>query len=457
MAWIPLIILALVAAAMVVLPLVSKGRAPKSREDYDLEVYRDQLRELEDDVARGLLSPAQEAAARIEIDRRVLGVTKGTYKSAAVKPGALPRWLVAVILAIAVPAISLGLYFWRGEPGAPDQPFAGRPELVQPQANSREMLEFIAARETQLAANPNDADGWLLLSRAYLATGRFDDAANAARRAIALGRADANTYMELTEALINAGGGLVTPPALETIAAALQADPANAAARYYDGIAKAQAGRTREAFDIWLALAAETPADAPWLPIVRRQLQDAARQLNIDLATVMPQPLPPTTPAPLAGMTAEQQMAMITQMVDRLAATMEQNPGDLAGWLRLAQSYRVLERWDDARNAVGKAAALAPDDVGVLTEQAGIWLSATPANDPFPAEAKVILERVLVLDPDNLEAMYFLGMAAAEAGETQVAADHWSKLLTRLDPGTQAHSEVKARLDGLAQAVAPRP
>jgi cytochrome c-type biogenesis protein CcmH len=434
---------------------VSKKTPPKSREDYDLEVYRDQLRELEEDVARGLLNPAQEAAARLEIDRRVLGVTKSAPKSAA--PGTLATatqwWKVAALAGVIIVA-AIGLYVWRGQPGAPDQPFAGRPELVRPQATNRELLDFIAARETALAANPNDVDGWILLSRAYLATGRFDDSANAARRAIALGRTDANTYMELTEALINAGGGLVTPPALEAIGEALKADPTHPAARYYDGIAKAQAGRTREAFDIWLALAAETPADAPYLPILRRQLEDAARQLNIDLNAI----LPPPAPAPLAGMTAEQQMAMITQMVDRLAATMEQNPNDLAGWLRLAQSYRVLERWDDARNAVGKAAALAPDDVGVLTEQAGIWLSATPANDPFPPEARVILERVLVLDPDNLEAMYFLGMAAAEAGETDVAAGHWGKLLTRLDPGTQAHAEVKARLDGLAQPpVTPRP
>lgn len=452
MAWIPLIILALVAAAMVVLPLVSKRSAPKSRADYDLEVYRDQLRELEEDVTRGLLTPAQEAAARLEIDRRVLGVTKGTYKS----PGKLPRWQVAVALAIAVPLVSFGLYLWRGEPVAPDQPLAGRPELVRPAATSREMLEFIAQRETALAASPNDPDGWLLLGRAYLATGRFDDAANAAQRAIALGRADAKTYMELTEALINASGGLVTPPALTAIAAALADDPTHPAAHYYDGIAKAQAGQTQQAFDIWLKLAADTPADAPYLAIVRRQLEDAARRLNVDLAAVMPNPAP-ATPSPLAGMTPEQQMAMITQMVDRLAAQMEQNPTDLAGWTRLAQSYRVLERWDDARNAIAKAVALAPDDVAVLTEQAGILLSATPANDPFPAEAKAILERVLTLDADNLEAMYFLGIAAAEAGETEAAAAHWNKLLSRLQPGTQAYGEVKARLDGLAQPPPARP
>lgn len=445
MAWLPLIILALLAAAMVVLPLITKGRAPKTRQEYDLQVYKDQLRELEDDVARGLVTPSQEAAARLEIDRRVLGIAKAGYKS----PRKLPRWQIAAFLAVAVPLVSLGLYLWRGEPGRTDQPLAGWPELVRAEANNRQMLEFIAQQETLLAAAPDDAEGWVMLSRAYLATGRFEYSANAVRKAISLGSTSASTYMELVEALINASGGLVTPPAMEAIALALASEPEHPAARYYDGIAKAQSGRLREAFDIWIGLAAETPADAPWLPLVRGQLTAAARQLNIDLAAVMPPPLPAQA-GPFQGMTQEEQMALIGQMVDRLAAQMEQNPADLQGWMRLAQSYRVLERWDEALAAIGKAVALQPEEVAALTEHAGILLSATDPAAPFPPQARAILEKVLTLDPDNLEAMYFLGIAAAEGGETEAAAGHWRKLLGFLPPDTQAHAEVRERLDGLA-------
>ena len=442
-AWVPLIILALLAATMVVMPLIAKQRPPKTREEYDLQVYKDQLRELEDDVARGIITPQQEAAARLEIDRRLLGVAKAGYKS----PGKLPKWQAAVALLIAVPAVSIGLYLWRGSPGASDRPYAARPELVQPQAMSRALLAFIAEQETALAQKADDDEGWLLLGRAYLAVGRFEDSANAVRKAIALGRADAGTQTELVEALINAAGGLVTPPAQQAIDAALATDATHPAARYYDGIAKAQAGKVREAFEVWLKLAAETPADAPYLPYIRRQLEDAARTLKVNLAEVMPQPLPPQNP--INGMTPEQQQELILQMVDRLANQMQQNPNDLQGWLRLSQSYRVLQRWDEARAAIEKAAALAPEDVDVLTEQAGILLAAADPAQPFPAAAKDVLQKVLAKDPENLEAMYFLGMAEAEAGNKQGAAAYWNKLLTFLDPATQAHAEVKARLETL--------
>ena len=453
MAWVPLIILALLAAAMVALPLVAKRTAPKSREEYDLQVYRDQLREMEDDVARGLITPTQEAAARAEIDRRVLGLSKTGYT----RKTKLPRWQIALALAIAVPLTSLSMYLWRGDPGATDQPFAARPDLVRADVNDRELLAFIAEREAALATNPNDANGWIMLGRAYIATGRFEESASAMRRAVSLGSTNAGTYMELVEAIINGTGGIISPPALEAINQALAADPAHPAARFYDGIARAQGGKTREAFDVWLKLAADTPADAPYLGLIRRQLEGAARALNIDLATMMPAPAPPTSPLPFGTMTQEEQTAMIGQMVDRLAAQLEQNPNDVQGWMRLATSYRVLERWDDAKAAITKAAVLEPDNVEILAEQAAIFLTATDPALPFPIEVRQILERVLTIDPENLEALYFVGVAAAEAGEKEIAAENWVRLLNKFEPGTQAHTEVRARLDGLTRQPAPAP
>ena len=94
MSWVPFVLLSLVAALLVAAPLIRKVRPARPREDYDLQVYRDQLRELEEDKERGLLTAEQEEAARLEIDRRLLGVSKSGYKS----PGKLPLWQTAVIL-----------------------------------------------------------------------------------------------------------------------------------------------------------------------------------------------------------------------------------------------------------------------------------------------------------------------------------------------------------------------
>ena len=124
MSWIPFILLSLLAAAIVVFPLIRKTPVTKSREDYDLEVYRDQIKELEQDKQIGLLSDEQEESARLEIDRRLLGVSISGYK----RPGMLPLWQTAIILAITVPLISISLYVWKGSPEIPGQPLSSRVE-----------------------------------------------------------------------------------------------------------------------------------------------------------------------------------------------------------------------------------------------------------------------------------------------------------------------------------------
>src|SRR5207244_2599768 len=121
-----------------------------------------------------------------------------------------------------------------------------------------------------------NADAWVELGRAYLINGRFQDAADAVRKGVANGADDADTQMDLVEALVNAAGGIVTPAAQAAVETALAKDPQHPAARYYQGVARAQAGRTQEAFDIWINLAADTPADAPWMAMLRRQLEGAA-------------------------------------------------------------------------------------------------------------------------------------------------------------------------------------
>ena len=48
---------------------------------------------------------------------------------------------------------------------------------------------------------------------------------------------------------------------------------------------------------------------------------------------------------------------MIRGMVERLAARLEQNPGDKEGWARLARAYEVLGDADKAQGARARAAA----------------------------------------------------------------------------------------------------
>ena len=445
MSWTAFALIAVLVALFLAGPLIRRLRPPRPREEYDLDVYRDQIRELEHDVARGVLTPDQEAAARLEIDRRLLGATKQRYRS----PGKLPVWQTAVLLIVGVPAVSLVLYLWRGAPGVPDQPMAERSDNVDVQrAQTQRLLDFIAAQEVAVRENPEDADGWSVLGRAYLLAGRFDSAADAFRRVLVLDEPTPEAHLELIEALLNVSGGVITPEAAAAIDAALAADPEHPAARYYHGLGLSQAGRTREAFDVWLALAAATPAEAVWRPVLMEQLEDAADLLGVDLAAVLPAAAP-GPPAGLGGMSREEQLALIEEMVGRLAARLESNPGDAEGWVQLSQSYRVLGRYDAAREAVARAVALRPDDVRVLLQVAGIHAEAAPDGAALPAEALAAIERAIAIEPGNPEAQYYAGLAARGAGAPARAREIWQRLLGQLTPESPDYAEIQALLAAL--------
>ena len=70
-------LLTAVAVGLLLLPLVRRTDETPPRQAYDMTVYRDQLTELERDLERGVLSPDQAAAARTEVERRLLGNSPG--------------------------------------------------------------------------------------------------------------------------------------------------------------------------------------------------------------------------------------------------------------------------------------------------------------------------------------------------------------------------------------------
>ena len=140
---------------------------------------------------------------------------------------------------------------------------------------------------------------------------------------------------------------------------------------------------------------------------------------------------------------------MIRGMVEQLAARLEDNPDDLEGWLRLAQSWRVLGEWEKARDAYARASALAPGDAALLAEYGRAIIEASPEATIIPADAVTVFRDVLALDPDYPEALWFTGYAEAQAGDTAAARASWTRLLGLLAPGSEDHQAVQQALDSL--------
>jgi len=435
--------LALVTAVTLVIvlgPLLGAARSAPARIEFDRSVYRDQLAELARDEGRGLIGAAEAASARLEIERRMLAADRAD-RGAAREGRPIP--VLAVILALGLAAGAGAIYLVVGAPGVPDLPFASR-TLPSPAADAQD----VTALEAKVTANPKDVDGWMDLGRAEAALQNWQKAVDAYQHAADLAPGRADVEAAYGEAQILAADGIVTPAAEAVFRKILAADATSGIARYYLALADAQAGRTQKAIDAWQKLASEAPADAPIRAELKNRIADAAQQAGIAAPPLAP-PAPTTAPAPAAAdtsapgptqqqmaaaatMTPAERQAMIHSMVDQLAAKLQSSPDDLAGWMRLAKAYSVLGERDKAADAYERAAKLDPKNVDIPLGEVDALLADDALNQSLPDRVVALLHRVEALSPNQPEALWYLGLAAAQAHQPDQAAGYWQRLLATL-------------------------
>jgi len=149
-----------------------------------------------------------------------------------------------------------------------------------------------------------------------------------------------------------------------------------------------------------------------------------------------------------ANASPAEQQAMINAMVGRLADRLKQNPDDAEGWSRLGRSYMVLNQPEKAVEAYARAAALKPDDLALKQQYAEALIEARPTDD-LPAQATALLKDVLAADPKNPEALWYVGVAEADAGHAQAARDLLTRLLVQLPADAPVRKQVEARIAAL--------
>jgi cytochrome c-type biogenesis protein CcmH len=459
--WIVFSVIAAVAVLVIALPLARRWSVDTKRDEFDLEVFRRQLAEVDTDRERGAIDETEAASAKLEIERRILSLASDKASGEAT---ASPRWrgLGVALILIAVPGVSLVIYGLIGAPGAPDRPLAERAGETQ-----EAMPEDVDAAITQLAdkliEDPDNLDGWLLLARSLAFRERYEEAATAFASAAALAPDDDDIVISYGEALAFAAGGKITPAAQQQFDLVLARNPKHEGARYFTGMKHVQAGDLQAAFDVWSALALDAPADAPWLPGLAEQVRTLAADLGIEapeieVAEAAPEPAPPA-PGPNAAdmemateMTPEEQQVAINSMVARLEGRLIDNPDDADGWKRLGRAKRVLEDLPGAREAYGAAVDQAPEDMEALSGLAEVLVLLADPTDPVPAEAVALYERMLALDARQPDALWFLGVAAARAGRGEEASDLWSRLLVMLPQGSDEHRMLSSRIEGLSES-----
>jgi cytochrome c-type biogenesis protein CcmH len=231
-------------------------------------IYRDQLAELERDLAASTIAGADYERARAELQRRLLDDTALTE----VAPAQVERNnRTALILAVTVPLLATGLYAWLGTPAAIQQVSAAREQAdagPAHQATAADVDRMLNTLATRLEKNPNDPKGWTMLARSYRALGRLPQAQSAfAHIGDSLNR-DPVLLTEYADVLATMAGGNIEGKPLDMVMTALKLDPDNGMALSLAATAAYKRRDFAQATQYWehlLKLMPPDSDDAKWL------------------------------------------------------------------------------------------------------------------------------------------------------------------------------------------------
>ncbi|NOR62760.1 MAG: c-type cytochrome biogenesis protein CcmI [Rhodobacteraceae bacterium] len=397
--WIPVGLVTVLAIAWVLYPLLRREKsAPAARASYDIQVFKDQLAEIDTDEKRGTITEAEAARVRTEVSRRLLAAAnaKETEAPALNAPKSMTYGLTAMIV-LAVTLGGLGTYRQWGQPGRADFPLTenlAQQAAAQNERLTQEDAEVIMAARAEdtlglpdiealtegsdaalleqlieiLKDRPDDLEGHRLLASNLSAAGRFIEAHAAFDEVLRIldGQAAPEDHLEHAELMIMAAGGYVSPESIAALNEVMSTIPESPRARYYAGMALAQYGQPREAYIMWSQLLQEGPEDAPWIPVIRASIEDLGRQAGL-AAQQAPLTGPSDEDVQAAGDMSEAERAeMIRSMVAQLTERLAADGGSVEEWVRLIGANVVLGNVDAAKQAYADAKAAFADDPAAL-------------------------------------------------------------------------------------------
>jgi len=252
-----------IALAVVLRPLLSRHTP-----DDPAAAARRRMQILNEAHAAGVLSDEEFSAKRTELGDQLLVAIDTS------PPRSRTTYFAAIAVALLLPALAIGLYRFVGNPAALD-PAALMPAPATAE-HGQDMEQAISSLAAKLKQNPDDAEGWTLLGRAYLETQRFAEARDALKHAHDLAANDPDIAVAYAEALTLASEShQFDAQARSMLESALEADPKNQRGIWLLGIADYQAGKFDAAIASWNRLLEQLPKDSSVAQSVKSQIARA--------------------------------------------------------------------------------------------------------------------------------------------------------------------------------------
>ncbi len=249
--WIICAAMLLTAILFITLPLWRKAASNNEvlRDAANLGILRDQSTELETDLRDGLLTQDAYEQGKRELQVRLMEEVKSTDQP--VKPPRNPAKVLAITLAVLLPALSVPVYLTLGNTDAltPQESVATDADGI---VRSEEGLQRLERKLKRLAKNPND---WWTLARSYTELKRFPDAVRAYEQLVNLVPDQAQLWANYADVYAMAHGQtLQNPEVTKLLGKALELDGNNATALALSGSAAMERSDFAAAITSWQKL-----------------------------------------------------------------------------------------------------------------------------------------------------------------------------------------------------------
>lgn len=270
--WIIAGLLAVGVLLLLLPPLLRRNPdAGTSRDAMNAAVYRDQLLELEGDVAAGTLSRAGYEEARSEIEQRLLEDVSGDGAPAA--SASSPAWRAAIAIGVPLPIVAFVVYFLVGSPQVMLQ--GGADTQAAHSVGPNEIRAMVGRLAARMEKEPGNIEGWIMLGRSYSMLEQFGDAARAYANAVERSAPDAALLADYADALAMAQGRNLAGEPEKILQRALAIDPRNVKALALAGTAAFDQRDYAKAVGYWERIVQIAPADSELARSVRGSIEEA--------------------------------------------------------------------------------------------------------------------------------------------------------------------------------------
>lgn len=333
--WIVAACLVLAALLFVVPPMFRRESSEElGRREVNISIYKNQLSELEEDLAAGDVTQEHYDKSRQEIERRLLEDAAIADKAARSSKGL--STVSAVVVSLAVPAVAIGLYMDIGNIDAIDPANRAQPSMAaqsphgdadMSNSDMQAQIEMMVGRLAQrLQDDPSDIEGWVMLGRSMTVLGRYNEAVQAYENALQIVGEDANVLADYADAVAMASGESLEGKPMELLQRALELDPNNQKALWLGGTGLFESGDFEGAINYWSRLKDLLPAGSDDIEVMRANIAEAEsyrqRQLAGEFGEVPSSGanLPAAETAPAVASRVTGRVSISAELFDQAAA-----------------------------------------------------------------------------------------------------------------------------------------